>query len=95
MTVDIIALRRKRAGDQILLTGKRDDRLFYTTGWIHGDPNTFLEIVFLSNAAIWKRSNIDEKKLWPKKSCKFYVERWRTGSFSRNIEDEFFTFFGL
>ena len=31
-TVDIIAWRRKCAGDQILLTGKRDDHLFYITG---------------------------------------------------------------
>ena len=30
--------------------------------------------VFLSNAAIWKRWDIDEKQLWPKKICKFYVE---------------------
>ena len=41
-------------------------------GWIHGDPTTFWNF-FLSNAVMWRRSHIDEKQLWPKNSCKFYV----------------------
>jgi hypothetical protein len=31
------------------------------TGWIHGDPNTFLEKNFLSSPAMWKRWKVAEK----------------------------------
>lgn len=50
MTVDIISLRWKCAGDQVLLTGKRDDRLSYTIGTT--DINLPLQ------SLVWRRSRL-------------------------------------
>ena len=36
-----------------------------TMTWVHGEPNTLLENVFLSSPAIRKRWNTAEKYLWP------------------------------
>jgi hypothetical protein len=37
------------------------DSIITWNGWIHGEPNTFLEKIFLSRAGMWKWWNITEK----------------------------------